>query len=101
MIIQRESQGKKSIADFCHFFHGGPNNGPELKTYTFDQLVEALNSVAPYDWASFFHERLTSTSPQAPVGGIEAGGWKVAFSDKEPERGGRGGGGGPMGGGVD
>jgi predicted metalloprotease with PDZ domain len=100
MIIQRESLGKKSIEDFCHLFHGGPNNGPELKTYTFDQLVQALSSVAPYDWASFFHERLTSTSPQAPVGGIEAGGWKVEYNDKAPEGGGPGGGG-RLGGGVD
>jgi predicted metalloprotease with PDZ domain len=100
MIIQRESLGKKSIEDFCHLFHGGPNNGPELKTYTFDQLVQALSSVAPYDWASFFHERLTSTSPQAPVGGIEAGGWKVEYNDEAPEGGGPGGGG-RLGGGVD
>ena len=30
------------------------------------------------DWATFFHTRLDSTSPEAPVGGIENGGWKVA-----------------------
>lgn len=99
MIIQRESQGKKSIADFCHLFHGGPNNGPELKTYTFDQMVQDLNSVAAYDWSGFFHERLTSTSMQSPMGGIEAGGWKEEFNDKPPEV--RGGGGGRFGGGVD
>jgi predicted metalloprotease with PDZ domain len=104
MIIQRESQGKKSIEDFCHAFHGGPNNGPELKSYTFDELAQTLNSVVPYDWAGFLHERLTSTSAQAPVGGIEMGGWKVEFNDKPPERAGGGGGGGAggrFGGGVD
>jgi predicted metalloprotease with PDZ domain len=85
MIIQRESHGIKSIEDFCHLFHGGGNNGPELKTYTFDQLVQALNSVQPYDWSGFFHERLSSTSEQSPVGGIEEGGWKVEFNDKPPE----------------
>jgi predicted metalloprotease with PDZ domain len=53
-IIHRETQGKKSIDDFCLAFHGGPNNGPEVKTYTFDQLVSALNGIAPYDWATFF-----------------------------------------------
>jgi predicted metalloprotease with PDZ domain len=79
-IIHRESHGEKSIDDFCHAFHGGPNNGPEVKTYTFDQLVSTLNSIAPYDWAAFFHERLDSTSPDAPVGGIENGGWKVVFN---------------------
>jgi predicted metalloprotease with PDZ domain len=52
----------------------------------------------PYDWAGFFHERLTSTSPEAPVGGIQNGGWKVEYSDR-PAEGARGGGG-PFGGGV-
>ena len=79
-IIHRETQGRKSIDDFCQAFHGGPNNGPEVKTYTFDQLVSALNAVAPFDWATFFNDRLNSTSAEAPLGGIENGGWKVEFN---------------------
>ncbi len=62
-----------------------PTRVRELKPYTFDELVRALQAVAPYDWAGYFHDRLTSTSPQAPVGGIEAGGWKVDYTDKPPE----------------
>jgi predicted metalloprotease with PDZ domain len=81
-IIHRESGGKKSIDDFCQEFHGGPNRGPEVKTYTFDELVKTLNALAPFDWATFFHSRLNSTAAEAPVGGIENGGWKVTFNDK-------------------
>ncbi len=84
-IIHRESGGKKSIDDFCQAFHGGPNNGPEVKTYTFDDLVKLLNALAPFDWAAFFHSRLNSTAAEAPVGGIENGGWKVTFSG-EPSK---------------
>jgi len=96
MLIHDQSHGQKSIEDFCHLFYGGPNNGPELKPYTFQELVNSLNQVVPYDWADFFHERLSSTSPEAPVGGIEAGGWKVEYSEKPPEGAGRG----PSGGGA-
>jgi predicted metalloprotease with PDZ domain len=95
-LIHDQSHGQKSLEDFCRLFYGGPNNGPELKTYTFDDLVRSLNEVVPYDWAGFFHERLTSTSPEAPVGGIQNGGWKVEYSEKPPESA-RGG---PFGGGV-
>jgi predicted metalloprotease with PDZ domain len=84
-IIHRELHGNKSIDDFCNSFHGGANNGPEVKTYTFDELVSALNSIAPFDWATFFHTRLDSTSANAPVGGIENGGWKVVFNG-EPSK---------------
>jgi predicted metalloprotease with PDZ domain len=88
-IIHRETKGQKSIDDFCLAFHGGANNGPEVKTYTFDQLVASLNAIAPYDWASYFHERLDSTSPNAPVGGIENAGWKVVYDDKPSKLSGR------------
>jgi predicted metalloprotease with PDZ domain len=84
-IIHRESNGAKSIDDFCHAFHGGANNGPEVKTYTFEQLVADLNAIAPYDWATFLNTRLDSTSPDAPTGGIENGGWKVTY-DGEPSK---------------
>jgi predicted metalloprotease with PDZ domain len=91
-ILHRESKGQKSIDDFCLAFHGGPNNGAEVKTYTFDQLVITLNSIAPFDWASFFHARLDSTAAEAPVGGIENGGWKVVMNSQPPKSAGRRGG---------
>jgi predicted metalloprotease with PDZ domain len=81
-IIHSETHGQKSIDDFCHIFHGGPNNGPQLKPYTFDSLVETLNEVAPYDWAGFFHRHVNSISPDMPEGGIVNGGWKVEFNDQ-------------------
>jgi predicted metalloprotease with PDZ domain len=91
-IINRETHGQKTIDDFAHSFHGGPNNGPEIKTYTFEEVVSALNSIAPFDWAGFFHQKLTSTSPDAPVGGIENGGWKVVYTEKPSKVPGRRGG---------
>ena len=84
-IIQRESHGTKSIDDFCHAFHGGSNNGPEVKTYSFDDLVNLLKQMAPFDWAAFFHGRLNSTSAEAPVEGIENAGWKLVFN-AEPSK---------------
>jgi predicted metalloprotease with PDZ domain len=83
-IIHQQTHGQKSLEDFTHLFYGGPNNGPEVKTYTFDDIVRALNSVASYDWASYLHERLTSTSPNPPLGGIENGGWKFVLNGEAP-----------------
>jgi predicted metalloprotease with PDZ domain len=84
-ILHRETHGQKSIDDFCQAFYSGSNQGPEVKTYTFDELVSALNAVAPFDWAAFFHARLNSTSADAPTGGIENGGWKAVFTG-EPSK---------------
>ncbi len=84
-IIHDQSHGQKSIDDFFRAFYGGPNHGPEVKPYTFEQLVQTLNDVVPYDWADFFNARLTSTSAQAPLGGIESGGWKLDFTSEPPQ----------------
>ena len=88
-IIHEQTKGQKSIDDFCHIFHGGANTGPELKPYTFDEVVAALNQVAPYDWAAFFRKHLDSTSPEMPDAGLINGGWKVDFTDQPAHLAGR------------
>ncbi len=85
VIIRQQTKGKKSIDDFCHLFHGAPSTGPALKTYTFDDVVNALNQIAPYDWRGFWTERLTNHGPGAPLGGIEGSGWKVVYDDTTSE----------------
>jgi predicted metalloprotease with PDZ domain len=79
--IRQLSHGRKSLDDFCRAFLGGPGGVPEMKPYTFDDVVAAMNSVEPYDWAGFFRERLDSTSGHAPLGGIEGGGWKLVYDN--------------------
>ncbi|HXM66210.1 MAG TPA: hypothetical protein VN911_05725 [Candidatus Acidoferrum sp.] len=85
VIIRQQSLGKKSIDDFCHLFHGAPSSGPALKTYTFDDVVNALNQVVAYDWRGFWTERLTNHGPGAPLGGIEGSGWKVVYDENQSE----------------
>jgi predicted metalloprotease with PDZ domain len=84
-IIRRQANGKKSMDDFCHLFHGGQSGPPEVKTYTFDDVVNTLNQVAPYDWRGFWTQRLTSHGSGAPLDGIEASGWKLVYDDTPSE----------------
>jgi predicted metalloprotease with PDZ domain len=84
--IRKLSKSKKSLNDFCASFLGvGGDTPPEVVTYTFEDLVTNLNSVQPYDWASFLKERLTSKSPHAPIGGITNGGYRLEYTDEENE----------------
>ena len=80
-IIRKQSNGKKSLDDFCQHFHGGENTPPKVVPYTFDDVVTAMNEVAPYDWRAFFTARLKSHGPGAPLGGLENSGWKLVFTD--------------------
>jgi predicted metalloprotease with PDZ domain len=81
VIIRQQTNGAKTIDDFCHLFHGAPSTAPMVKPYTFDDVVNTLNQVAPYDWRGFWTERLTNHGPGAPLGGIEGSGWKVAYNE--------------------
>ncbi len=53
--------------------------------YTFEDLVRALNEVAPYDWANLLKERVNATKAGAPLGGIERGGWRLVYTDQPNE----------------
>jgi len=79
VLIRQLSHGTKSLNDFCRLFEGGASGAPAMKTYVFNDIVTALNTVQPYDWAGFLHERLQKTSTHAPLGGIEGGGWKLVY----------------------
>ncbi len=85
VIIRQQSKGQKTLDDFCKLFHGAPSTGPILKTYTFDDVVNALNQIVPYNWRGFWMERLTNHGPGAPLGGIEGSGWKVVYDDTPSE----------------
>jgi predicted metalloprotease with PDZ domain len=84
-VIRQKSGGKKSLDDFVRAFHGAPGGGPAVKTYAFEDVVAALNGVAPHDWAGFLRERIWKVAPRAPLTGIENGGWKLVYTDVKPE----------------
>ena len=81
VIIRQQTHGQKSLDDFCRIFHGPPSGAPQVKTYTFEDVINTLNQVAIYDWRGFWTERLTNHGPGAPLGGIEGSGWKLVYDD--------------------
>ena len=85
VIIRQQSQGAKSLDDFCKLFYGAPSGPPLVKTYTFDDVVNTLNQVTPYDWHGFWTERLSNHGPRAPLGGVEGSGWKLVYDEYPSE----------------
>jgi predicted metalloprotease with PDZ domain len=82
VTIRQLTHGQKSLDDFCRLFHGAPSSPPQLVPYTFDEVVAALNQVAPNDWQKFFHDRLDEITLHPPMGGITGGGWRLVYSDQ-------------------
>ncbi len=80
-LIRRESKGRRSLDDFCKLFYGAPSGAPQVKPYDFAALVAALNAVQPHDWAEFWRERLNRLRPAAPLEGLQAAGWHLAYTE--------------------
>lgn len=83
-LIRQQSGGRKSLDDFCKEFHGGQSSAPKVVPYTYDDVVQTLNDVQPYDWDGFFQKRIYEISDRAPQGGIEGGGWRLAWTNQVP-----------------
>ena len=84
-MIRKLTNDRRSMDDFCRAFYAPPDGQPVIKTYNFGDLVSTLNQIAPYNWRAFFRERLDSTAPTAPLGGITGGGWKLVYTDEPNE----------------
>ena len=84
-IIRQLSKGQKSLDDFAKLFFGINNGSYVTVTYTLDDLVKAMNTVQPYDWAGFFRTRVYDVAPEVPENGIRQGGYRLVYNDAEPD----------------
>jgi predicted metalloprotease with PDZ domain len=81
-LIRRESQGRRSLDDFCRRFYGAPATGPQVQPYDFEAVVAALDAVQPYDWRGFWRERLQRTRSGAPLEGLRNAGWRFTYGSE-------------------
>jgi predicted metalloprotease with PDZ domain len=79
-LIRELSGDRKSLDDFAATFFGVGGSSYVPVTYTFEDVVQALNAVQPHDWASFLKARLDSHGP-APLDGLPRGGYKLVYGD--------------------
>jgi len=84
-MLRRQVGQARSLDDFCRAFFGGGSEAPAVQPYTADDVYAALGRLLPYDWRGFFAARIMAVNPHAPVGGLEAAGWKLAWNDRPNE----------------
>jgi predicted metalloprotease with PDZ domain len=83
--LRELTSDKRSLDDLSRAFFGINDGSWVPSTYTFDDVVKALNAVAPFDWAKFLRERLDGHGPGAPLQGLERGGWKLVYTAEPSE----------------
>ncbi len=81
-VIRRGTRGAKGLDDFARAFFGMRDGDWGELTYTFDDVVNTLNGVYAYDWATFLRDRFYTSGRPAPLAGIEQAGYKLVWKDK-------------------
>jgi predicted metalloprotease with PDZ domain len=80
-LIREQSGGKRSLDDFAKAFFGIDDGRIDALTYTFDDVVAALNSVQPFDWRAFLRSRLDSSGKPPFEDGLRRGGYQLVYTD--------------------
>jgi predicted metalloprotease with PDZ domain len=84
-LISERTSGARSLDDFAAAFFGMDNGSYVTRTYSFADVVAALNAVTPYDWAGFLTTRLHRHGSGAPLDGLARGGYRLAYDDVESD----------------
>src|SRR5574337_1995978 len=79
--IRALTHDKKSLDNFAKDFFGVDNGSFVTRTYAFDDVVNALNAVAKYDWAGFLHRYLDQLNPPL-ASGLKGTGWELVYTDQ-------------------
>jgi predicted metalloprotease with PDZ domain len=82
-LIRERSKGRRSLDDFARAFFGVQDGSFDVLTFTFDDIVKALNAVEPYDWAGFLRQRMDSVGKPAPLDGLRRGGYKLVYTETQ------------------
>ena len=85
-LIRERTGDKRSLDDFARAFFGGDDGRITPRPYRFEDVVAALNAVAPYDWASLLRDRLDHVGDAGHLlDGLARAGWKLEYDEKESE----------------
>lgn len=81
-LIRERTGGRRSLDDFARAFYGVEDGSWTPLTYTFDDVVAALDAVVAHDWAGFLRARLDEAGSAPPLDGIARGGYALVFEDE-------------------
>jgi predicted metalloprotease with PDZ domain len=81
-LIRERTNGRRSLDDFALAFFGTNDGSWVPVTYTFEDVVAALNAVHGHDWATFLRERIYAAGTKPPLDGVARGGYRLVFKEE-------------------
>ena len=81
-IIRAGTGDRKSLDDFARAFFGLRDRDWGTVTYTYADVIAALQAVFPYDWNKFLGERIDQPGRPVPAAGFQLGGYRLVWRDE-------------------
>ncbi|MDA3915077.1 peptidase M61, partial [Oleiagrimonas sp.] len=78
--IRELTHDRRNLNNFARDFFGVHPGAWDINTFSFGDIVHALNKVAPYDWKMFLDSRLKGHGNLSKA--FDAEGWKLVYNDK-------------------
>ncbi|TKD50856.1 M61 family metallopeptidase [Sphingomonas baiyangensis] len=80
--LRELSGGRRSMDDFARAFFGVYDGDWGVLTYDFDDVVETLNRIQPFDWAAHLRSRVWEVNERAPLAGFTANGYRLVYTEE-------------------
>ncbi len=83
-ILRTNSNGKKSLDDFCHEFFSATRDTTLPNPYTRDDLIRILDSLVSYDWDGLIRRRVESFQSEFDPSVAESLGYRFQIQEQSP-----------------
>lgn len=83
--LRELSGGRRGLDDFARRFFKADDGAATTRTYTFKDICDALNAVAPNDWSAFLTRHLRTHDTSEALAGLARAGWKLVYTDVPTE----------------
>jgi predicted metalloprotease with PDZ domain len=81
MRLREMSRGARTLDDFSRAFFAAQATEGWVSLYELQDVVRALNAIAPMDWYSFLRTRVATTR-QPALDGFDRAGYRLVYNDK-------------------
>ena len=83
--LRELSHGAVSLDDFARRFFAAKGHSGPVSTYTFDDVCETLNSLAPGEWKDFLNKHLLTHATSDAMAGLVRAGWRLVYTSDPSE----------------
>jgi len=80
LTIRRISSGARSLDDFARWFFAPSCSTEVANAFDRSDLIDDLYRIQPHDWDQFIAARVDAITKQAPLDGLQLGGYRLGWS---------------------